>query len=85
LPVPRVNSAPHAVHVCRTVPGTIFALRRENRGDEWGLSVCANIESATATIARSGYPEATSTDSACPFEALGLFISDTVARLDRNG
>jgi hypothetical protein len=27
-------SAPRAVHVCRTVSGTIFAPLRENRGDD---------------------------------------------------
>jgi hypothetical protein len=43
------------------------------------------IESAIAEIARSGYPEATSTDLARAFEALGLFISHAVACLDRNG
>jgi hypothetical protein len=37
-----------------------------------GLSVCASIDSAIAEIARSGYPEATSTDSARASEALGL-------------
>ena len=35
-----------------------------------GLSVCASIESAIAEIARSGYPEATSTNSARVSEAL---------------
>ena len=47
-----------------------------------GLSACASIESAIAEIARSGNPEATSSDSAHASEALGLFISDTVACLD---
>jgi hypothetical protein len=46
------------------------------------LSVCANIGSAIAEIARLGYPEATSTDLARAAGALGLFISDTVAYLD---
>ena len=50
-----------------------------------GLSACASIESAIAEIARSGYPEATSTGSACASEALGFFVGDTVACLDRNG
>ena len=26
---------PSCVHVCRTVPGIIFAPPRENRGDDW--------------------------------------------------
>jgi hypothetical protein len=47
------------------------------------LSVCASIGSAIAEIARLGYREATSTDSARASEAL-LFIGDTVACLDRN-
>jgi hypothetical protein len=50
-----------------------------------GLSACASIGSAIAEIARSGNPEATSSDSARAFEALGLFVGDTVACLDRNG
>jgi hypothetical protein len=37
---------------------------------------------ANAKIARSGYPEATSTDSARGSQALGLFISNAVAFLD---
>jgi hypothetical protein len=35
-----------------------------------------------AEIARSGYPEVQSDDEKLAVEALGLFISDTVARLD---
>ena len=50
-----------------------------------GLSVCASIESAIAEIAHSGYPEATSTGSACASQALCLFVGDTVACLDRDG
>jgi hypothetical protein len=38
----------------------------------------SSIESAIAEIARSGYPEATSTGSACASEALGFFVGDTV-------
>jgi len=37
---------------------------------------------ANAKIARSGYPEATSTDLDRASEALGLFISNAVACLD---
>jgi hypothetical protein len=50
-----------------------------------GLSACASIGSAIAEIACSGYPKAMSTDSTRASEALGLFVGDTVARLDRTG
>jgi hypothetical protein len=50
-----------------------------------GAGGSAGIESAIAEIARSGNPEATSSDSARASEALGLFVGDTVACLDRNG
>jgi hypothetical protein len=50
-----------------------------------GQSVCATIESAIAEIARSGYPEATSSDSARASEALGLFISNAVGCLTATG
>jgi hypothetical protein len=50
-----------------------------------GLSVCASIGSAIAEIAGSGYPEAPSSDSARASEPIGLFISNAVACLDRNG
>jgi hypothetical protein len=59
------------------------ATQRKSRGV--GLSVCASIESAIAEIAHSGYPEATSTGSACASQALCLFVGDTVACLDRDG
>ena len=84
LVVPRVwpYSATRAVHVCRTVLGTIFAPWRKTAA-MLGTERCASIESAIAEIARSGYPEATSTGLARVF--VGLLISDTVACLDPNG
>ena len=49
-----------------------------------GLTVCASIESAITEIARSGYPETTSTDLACASEALGLFsVTPFPVRLQR--
>ena len=53
---------------------------RGKTGRRLELSLFASIESAIAEIARS--PAATSTNSARASEALGLFISDTVACLD---
>ena len=52
------------------------------------LAPFASVERFPGAIfatARSGNPEATSTDLARASEALGLFVGDTVACLDRNG
>ena len=48
-----------------------------------GLRAVIHRGSAIAEIAHSGYPEATSTGSACASDALS-FGGDTVACLDRD-
>jgi hypothetical protein len=65
-----------ATRAIQAVPGTIFAPRRKTAAS--GTIVCASIGSAIAEIARLGYPEATSSDSARASETWP-FISDTVA------
>jgi hypothetical protein len=62
-----------------------MAAHRERRRKNLVQFTVAAAADELAEIARSGYPEVRSEDKKRAVEALGLFISDTVACLDRHG
>ena len=62
-----------------------MAAQRERRRKNLVQFTVAAAADELAEIARSGYPEVRSEDKKRAVEALGLFISDTVACLDGHG